>query len=123
MLNGREPRRNEPHARACSSQSRNFCLFSSRSPVSTVVSSSYRRGLCPYSRWRTEKDYAFEGNFVLQDLIANGQAMKTVSLPRRRQRLHAMPTSAGYEIRENEAYDWDGRRRGQTPFTVLQHTI
>lgn len=60
---------------------------------------------------------------MLQDLIANGQAMKTVSLPRRRQRLHAMPTSAGYEIRENEAYDWDGRRRGQTPFTVLQHTI
>jgi AraC-like DNA-binding protein len=34
-----------------------------------------------------------------------------------------MPTSAGYEIRENEIYDWDGRRRGLTPFTVLQHTI
>jgi AraC-like DNA-binding protein len=60
---------------------------------------------------------------VLRDLIANGQAMRTVSLPRGRQRLHAMPTSAGYEVRENEIYDWDGRRRGQTPFTVLQHTI
>jgi AraC-like DNA-binding protein len=34
-----------------------------------------------------------------------------------------MPTSAGYEIRNNELYDWDGRRRGLTPFTVLQHTI
>jgi AraC-like DNA-binding protein len=60
---------------------------------------------------------------VLQNLIANGQSMRTVSLPRGRQRLHAMPTSAGYEVRENETYDWDGRRRGQTPFTVLQHTI
>ncbi|MEZ2128725.1 MULTISPECIES: AraC family ligand binding domain-containing protein [unclassified Sinorhizobium] len=60
---------------------------------------------------------------MLQDLIANGQAMKTISLPHRRQRLHAMPTSAGYEVRQNETYDWDGRRRGQTPFTVLQHTI
>jgi AraC-like DNA-binding protein len=60
---------------------------------------------------------------VLQDLIANGQTMRTVSLPRGRHRLHAMPTSSGYEIRQNEVYDWDGRRRGQTPFTVLQHTI
>ncbi|MGV1792272.1 MULTISPECIES: helix-turn-helix domain-containing protein [Rhizobium] len=49
--------------------------------------------------------------------------MRTVSLPRGRHRLHAMPTSAGYEIRHDEPYDWDGRRRGQTPFTVLQHTI
>ncbi|WP_245459309.1 MULTISPECIES: AraC family transcriptional regulator [unclassified Rhizobium] len=49
--------------------------------------------------------------------------MRTVSLPRGRHRLHAMPTSAGYEVRHDEPYDWDGRRRGQTPFTVLQHTI
>ncbi len=60
---------------------------------------------------------------MLQELIKNGQVMRTVSLPRGRHRLHAMPTSAGYEIRHNEPYDWDGRRRGQTPFTVLQHTI
>jgi AraC-like DNA-binding protein len=60
---------------------------------------------------------------VLQELIDNGQVMRTVSLPRGRHRLHAMPTSAGYEIRHDEPYDWDGRRRGQTPFTVLQHTI
>ncbi|NLS16448.1 AraC family transcriptional regulator [Rhizobium sp. P40RR-XXII] len=60
---------------------------------------------------------------MLQELIDNAQAMRTVSLPRGRHRLHAMPTSAGYEIRHDEAYDWDGRRRGQTPFTVLQHTI
>ncbi|TPK67583.1 AraC family transcriptional regulator [Mesorhizobium sp. B2-4-19] len=49
--------------------------------------------------------------------------MRTISLPRGRQRLHAMPTSTGYEVREDEIYDWDGRKRGQTPFTVLQHTI
>ncbi|WP_414087727.1 AraC family ligand binding domain-containing protein [Rhizobium sp. BR 314] len=60
---------------------------------------------------------------MLQELINNGQVMRTVSLPRGRHRLHAMPTSAGYEIRQDEPYDWDGRRRGQTPFTVLQHTI
>ncbi|WP_337267405.1 AraC family transcriptional regulator [Oryzifoliimicrobium ureilyticus] len=49
--------------------------------------------------------------------------MRTVSLPRGRQRLHAMPTSTGYEIRHNTDYNWDGRHRGLTPFTVLQHTI
>ncbi|MCF3641060.1 AraC family transcriptional regulator [Rhizobium sp. TRM95111] len=63
------------------------------------------------------------GNSVLQKLIATGPAMKTVSLPRGRQRLHTMPTSTGYEIRTDASYDWDGRRRGQTPFTVLQHTL
>jgi AraC-like DNA-binding protein len=60
---------------------------------------------------------------VLQQLIDGGPLTRTVSLPRGRHRLHAMPTSAGYEIRQNEVYDWDGRKRGQTPFTVLQHTI
>ncbi len=60
---------------------------------------------------------------MLQELIDNGQVMRTVSLPRGRHRLHAMPTSAGYEVRYDEPYDWDGRRRGLTPFTVLQHTI
>lgn len=60
---------------------------------------------------------------MLQQLIDGGPLTRTVSLPRGRHRLHAMPTSAGYEIRQNETYDWDGRKRGQTPFTVLQHTI
>ena len=60
---------------------------------------------------------------MLSELIAAGQAMKTVSLPRGRHLLHTMPTSTGYEVRRDEVYDWDGRKRGQTPFTVLQHTI
>ena len=38
-------------------------------------------------------------------------------------RLHTMPTSTGYEVRTEPTYDWNGRRRGQTPFTVLQHTV
>jgi AraC-like DNA-binding protein len=63
------------------------------------------------------------GNFVLNRLAAHAPVMKTVSLPRGRCRLHTMPTSTGYEVRDNEPYDWHGRRRGQTPFTVLQHTV
>ena len=63
------------------------------------------------------------GNSVLAQLAAHAPVMKTVSLPRGRYRLHTMPTSAGYEIRHGEVYDWHGRRRGQTPFTVLQHTV
>jgi AraC-like DNA-binding protein len=34
-----------------------------------------------------------------------------------------MPTSTGYEIRDSRSYEWNGRKRGQTPFTVLQHTV
>ena len=35
-----------------------------------------------------------------------------------------MPTSAGYEVRTDPSYNWDGRRRGQILlFTVLQYTI
>lgn len=63
------------------------------------------------------------GNSMLKRLIENGPAMKTVSLPRGRHSLHTMPTSTGYEIRTDASYDWDGRKRGQTPFTVLQYTI
>ncbi|CAN7411248.1 AraC family transcriptional regulator [Rhizobium sp. LjRoot98] len=62
------------------------------------------------------------GNSMLKRLIENGPVMRTVSLPRGRHSLHTMPTSTGYEIRTDETYDWDGRKRGQTPFTV-QHTI
>jgi AraC-like DNA-binding protein len=63
------------------------------------------------------------GDFVLERLKAFSPVMKTVSLPRGRHRLHTMPTSTGYEVRTEQSYDWNGRKRGQTPFTVLQHTI
>ncbi|MCF1465912.1 AraC family transcriptional regulator [Agrobacterium vitis] len=63
------------------------------------------------------------GNSVLKTMIDAGPIMRTVSLPRGRHSLHTMPTSTGYEVRSDATYDWDGRKRGQTPFTVLQHTI
>ena len=55
---------------------------------------------------------------MLQKLVDLGPVMKMISLPRARQRLHTMPTSTGYDVRSS----WDGRRRWQTPFTVMQHT-
>jgi AraC-like DNA-binding protein len=62
-------------------------------------------------------------NSVLKKLAARAPVMKSVSLPRGRHRLHAMPTSTGYEIRTDSSYEWNGRLRGHAPFTVLQHTI
>lgn len=63
------------------------------------------------------------GNSVLERFAVSGPFMKTISMPHGRQRLHTMPTSTGYEVRTQPSYDWDGRKRGQTPFTVLQHTL
>ena len=70
-----------------------------------------------------ERICAFMGNSMLDRLARRAPVMRTVSLPRGRHRLHTMPTSAGYEIRSDQSYAWDGRKRGQTPFTVLQHTV
>lgn len=60
---------------------------------------------------------------MLLKLIEHGHGVKTVSVPRARHHLHAMPTSAGYDLQTNPSYIWDGRMRGQTPFTVFQYTI
>ena len=62
------------------------------------------------------------GNSVLAGLVERGPFRHAISLPRRRDRLHVMPTSTGYEIATGPSYDWDGRRRGHTPFSILQHT-
>lgn len=63
------------------------------------------------------------GNSVLTRLQALAPVMRTLSLPRGRHHLHTMPTSSGYEIRTEPPYEWDGLKRGQTAFTVLQHTV
>ena len=63
------------------------------------------------------------GNSVLAELGGPRARHEDVSLPRGRHRLHAMPTTMGYEIRRDSSYEWNGRLRGNTPFTVLQHTI
>ncbi|MBB4124549.1 AraC family transcriptional regulator [Martelella radicis] len=62
-------------------------------------------------------------NFVLQELREKAPIGRLISLPRGHQDLHAMPVSAGYEIRTRADYQWDGRRRGQSPFSVIQYTI
>ena len=71
---------------------------------------------------RLEDVGALMGNSVLTSLVERGPFRHAISLPRRRDRLHVMPTSTGYEIATGPAYDWDGRKRGHTPFSVLQHT-
>jgi AraC-like DNA-binding protein len=63
------------------------------------------------------------GNFVLERLSGLAPVMKTISLPRGRHRLHVMPTTAGCEVQASSAYSWDGQKRGQKPFALLQHTI
>lgn len=63
------------------------------------------------------------GDSVLERLRRISPAASLLTVPRGRRRLHTMPTSCGYETRHDEPYDWDGLKRGQTPFTVLQHTV
>ena len=63
------------------------------------------------------------GNFVLNDWADLEPFHRTISFPRRRDGFHIMPTSAGHEMVIGPDYDWDGLRRGNTPFSVLQHTI
>lgn len=63
------------------------------------------------------------GNSVLNALVAAGPFRQTLSFPRRRDGFHVMATSAGYEIASGPSYDWNGRTRGHTPFSILQHTV
>ena len=63
------------------------------------------------------------GDFVLSPLRAGGPRLRNVSLARGRHLLHTMPASAGYDLVDSPSYNWDGRRRGDTPFTVVQHTL
>jgi AraC family transcriptional regulator len=60
---------------------------------------------------------------VLKDLIAHGHNVRQPALSKSRLTLHCMATGAGYEQRGNEAYSWDGLKRGPSPFLVIQHTI
>jgi hypothetical protein len=63
------------------------------------------------------------GNSVLQKLIDQGPVMRTVSLPRGRHPCTPCRPAPATRCATDSTYDWDGRKRGQTPFTVLQHTI
>lgn len=60
---------------------------------------------------------------MLNALIERGTFRAAVSVPRRRGRLHVMPTTVGLEQAEGPGYSFDGRKRGPLPFAVIQHTI
>ena len=63
------------------------------------------------------------GDFVLAAMRARGPGRAAISFARSRDRLHVMPTSAGYEIATDSSYRWNGLERGRTPFAVVQHTL
>lgn len=63
------------------------------------------------------------GNFVLDRFRGVPTGGTALSFPRGRDLLRAMPTSAGYDVRTTRDYSWDGRKRGQTPFSVFQYTL
>ena len=60
---------------------------------------------------------------MLDELVERGAFRISISAPRRRGRLHVMPTSVGLEQAVGPGYSFDGRQRGSLPFAVLQHTI
>lgn len=60
---------------------------------------------------------------MLSDLIAHGHKVQPIAPPRGPLGLHVMATGAGFERRQNEVYNWEGLKRGDAPFVILQHTI
>lgn len=65
---------------------------------------------------------ADHGTFVLDRLEAGGEAHAGLVLPGKPLALHAMPTSAGHELR-TEGYDWHGLKRGNAEFCLFQYTL
>ncbi len=72
---------------------------------------------------RQDESCASKGKIVLQRLIEHGAFRTAIAVPRRRGRLHVMPTSVGFEHAHGPGYDFDGRQRGPLPFAVLQHAV
>jgi len=60
---------------------------------------------------------------MLSDLIAHGHKIQTIAPPRGPMGFHVMATGAGFEKRANEVYNWEGLKRGDVPFVIIQHTI
>lgn len=63
------------------------------------------------------------GDSLLQRLRGLPPGAKTVAFPKSGARLHAMVTSAGYDRCTDPGYDWNGLRRGDDHYVLLQHTI
>ena len=60
---------------------------------------------------------------MLSDLIAHGHKIQIIAPSRGPLGFHVMATGAGYEKRVNEVYNWEGLKRGEAPFVIIQHTI
>lgn len=63
------------------------------------------------------------GDSTLAQSFAPLSGMTRLRFPPSVARLHAMVTSAGYELRTEPGYDWHGLQRGRAPYVLLQHTI
>ncbi len=60
---------------------------------------------------------------MLSELIRHGHGLRLMNLDRSEVPLHCMASGAGFERRVNEAYSWEGTKRGAAPFALIQHTI
>ncbi len=60
---------------------------------------------------------------MLSELIAHGHGVQPIAPARGPLGFHVMATGAGFEKRVNEVYTWEGLKRGDAPFVILQHTI
>lgn len=72
----------------------------------------------------TEDTHAEFGTFVLNRLgLAPAVRLTRGYLAARPVALHAMVSSAGYEIVRDTSYDWHGRKRGSAEFALIQITL
>lgn len=60
---------------------------------------------------------------MLSQLIEHGHGLRMSDPPKGMLPLHCMARGAGFERRFNEAYSWEGMKRGSQPFALIQHTI
>lgn len=60
---------------------------------------------------------------MLTHLIAHGHRVRSLAPQRGPLGLHVMAAGAGFEKRANEVYNWEGLKRGEAPFVLIQHTI
>ncbi|MCX2721624.1 AraC family transcriptional regulator [Roseibium salinum] len=60
---------------------------------------------------------------MLSRLIEHRHGMRRIEPPKGGLGLFCMASGAGYELRVNEVYSWDGLQRGDIPFVLIQHTI
>ncbi len=60
---------------------------------------------------------------MLSQLIEHGHGLRMSDPAKGALPLHCMARGAGFERRFNEAYSWEGLKRGTQPFALIQHTI